>query len=315
MLSQADAKLHLMQCRGRAMVQDDGRYGLQHLGVSEGGAADRVAFYWANHLLGNTADAAALELAFGHFSLRLSHTTRLSISGAERRITLNGKTLSGASSFDANAGDVLELTNPTRGVYSYLAIAGGFCAAEVFGSRSMNARAGFGTHGGQPLTSGCALPYRVSAHSPPRGLKQIPPRYRLPQGSPLVLNVIPGAQFNALSKEGLKRLFSSVYEIKTDSNAMGMRLEGPEVNINAEELLSAGTPVGSVQIPGDGKPIVLMTEHQSIGGYPRVGTVYKRDVARLSQLRPGEKVRFAMGSLTLAQREWTGIRRFFDLVD
>jgi len=282
-------------------VQDLGRAGLRALGVPVGGAADRHSAILANLLLGNPAGAALLELTLGGPRLRLLSGATVAITGADIATRCAGVELPGWRPLRLPAGTELAFGSCRRGVRAYLAVAGGLDLPTVLGSRSTDLRAGFGGLQGRPLDAGDVLSAHATAAVPEVDRPEVPgwwidPTPDLDLSLPAVAAVAPGAA--VLDGADWQRLCSTAWRVAPASNRIGLRLQGPPLHL-AEAWQRPSEPVlpGTVQLPPDGQPIVLLNDCGSHGGYPRIGHVAAVDLPRLAQLRPGETLRFAAASL------------------
>jgi len=280
-----------------SLLHDRGRYGAHNLGLTTGGPLDFIAFDWANRLLGNDANATCLEVSFGGLTLDADIATSVVITGAEAPCKLNGAELPQWQTVDVAAGDRLEIGFASRGTRAYLAVRGGFDIAPSFGSSSTVVREKIGGLHGDKLQPGDRLPCgggKLSTHS--RLAENERPQY----GDSASLRVVPGYQQAAFDELQQWRFFSSEYRLTERCDRMGFRLEGETVHSNMVGMLSEGICHGAIQIPADGQPIVLMNDRQTIGGYPKIGSVIAEDTARLSQLSPGATVHFEKISIEQA---------------
>lgn len=254
-------------------VQDRGRVGLAHLGVPRGGALDRPAGDLANRLVGNSPDAALLEVTLGGFAARLTEGRWVAVTGADR---------AHARAEWVPAGGLVEVPRPATGVRSYLAVAGGIAVGEVLGSRSTDTLAWVGP---PRVVDGVTLPVGPAVGEPPAADAPRPPR-------PGPLRIHPGPHDHFFAEEALAALCSATYAVRPESNRVGLRLDGPRVRRGAGELPSEGMVLGAVQVPPDGQPVVLLADHPVTGGYPVVGVVDPDDLWQCAQVRPGEPVTF-----------------------
>jgi biotin-dependent carboxylase-like uncharacterized protein len=270
-------------------LQDGGRFAVRHLGVSQGGAADWLSMYWANWLLGNALDAAVIEITLGGLGVLIEQDSCLALAGADLAATLDGQALHPWQSFAVRAGQRLRFSHPQQGMRAYLAVPGGFACTPTLGSCSTVSREGLGgLHGdGQALASGDTLQWGGAAE-PRRLPPQLIPNLSLKQPLDLVL----GAQIGDFSGQALFDLFNRPWQLDTRADRMGIRLLGPALEYQGAALISEGIPLGAIQVPPDGQPIVLLNDRQTIGGYPRVGALTPEAQARLAQAQPGESVRF-----------------------
>ncbi|MBO3742048.1 biotin-dependent carboxyltransferase family protein [Actinoplanes flavus] len=263
-------------------VQDLGRPGWAHLGVPRSGALDAPALRLANRFVGNPDDAAGLETTMLGCTLRFERPTLVAVTGAVADIDVDFRPverLRGCQLFAVPAGGVVDVKRATRGVRSYLAVAGGIAVEPVLGSRSTDTLSGLGP---PRLADGDTLPIGVPTAAPT--LVGEPAR---PYGE-LVLGIRLGPRDDWFDTAGL---FGSPYRISPLSNRVGSRLAGTAVTrTRAGELPSEGVVLGAVQVPADGQPIIFLADHPTTGGYPVVGVI--DDVAPLAQAQPGTTVRF-----------------------
>ncbi len=294
-----------------SLVQDLGRWGFQHYGLSPGGAMDEHAARWANKLLGNPAKAALLEITLGNIELLAECDCQIAITGAKQPLLINQQPVPAWSTCQLRAGDRLFMGFATSGQRSYLAVAGGFQIAESFGSVASVQREQIGAFAGQPLRQGNGLPCAASCAEKP--VRSVPWRYVPDYDQPLTLRVIPGYQADQFAGRALETFYNSDYCLSSDSNRMGFRLQGEVLDSGVSGLLSEGISYGAIQVPPDGQPIILMKDRQTLGGYPKLGTVLPLDAFRLSQCRPGTAVRFETMQLPAAQAVMRAFYTFFSL--
>jgi len=279
------------------LVQDRGRYGAHNLGLTTGGPLDSLAYDWANRLLGNDVNASSLEVSFGGLTLESNVETVVAITGANTPCKINGDTIDQWQTHVIKMGDRIEMGFATEGVRAYLSVAGGFDIEPSFGSSSTVVREKIGgLHGGK-LQAGDVLlcqPGFVSHHL------KLDPAYQPAYGKEAILRVVKGYQQNAFDHIQQWRFFNSDYQVTERSDRMGFRLEGEIIHSSMVGMLSEGICHGAIQIPADGQPIVLMNDRQTIGGYPKIGSVIPLDTARLAQLAPGATARFEAISIEQA---------------
>ncbi len=275
-------------------VQDRGRNGYQKFGVPVSGAVDEVALRVGNLLAGNPQGAAGLEITALGPQLRFLADAVVAISGAEVEGDLDGRRVPWYQSFLVRAGQILDLQTCARGVRAYLAMAGGIDVPVVLGSRSTCLAAGFGGFRGRALAAGDRL--RVgSPAAPPGDLcgRGVPVEWRSRDTSPVAIRVVPGPQDDAFTAEGRRTFLESTYRVTPHADRMGSRLDGPLIAHRASaDIISDWVPLGGVQVPGDGKPIILLADRQTTGGYPKIATVIGPDVPLVAQRRPGDLLQF-----------------------
>lgn len=281
--------LHVEQPGLLSLLQDAGRFGQAALGLTTGGPMDPLAFQLANRLLGNAAGCPAIEVSFGGLVLEADCDTQLSVTGAALPLDVNGEERLLWEVLELRAGDRLTLGYSERGCRSYVAVVGGFDVASSFGSVATVPREGIGGLHGGPLRQGDLLPINSV---PPVPRMRLPTVMRPSYANETTLRVIPGYQQQHFSRIDQRRFFSSEYRVSERCDRMGYRLEGPAIHADIDGILSEGIAHGAIQLPADGQPIVLLSDRQTIGGYPKLGCVLASDCAALGQLRPGATVHF-----------------------
>jgi antagonist of KipI len=279
-----------------AAVQDLGRVGCQHLGIPTAGAMDPVALRIANALVGNPPAAAGLEITFGGFEAEFLTDTACGVAGANLGFELDGKPLEPGTAFLARRDTRLRAAGRRWGCRAYLALRGGVGVPEVLGSRSTYAPAGFGGLGGRPLRAGDEVPGFGGIPAEWCPYRKVPPDVvpRYPRaGEPAVLRAVPGPQAAAFTAAGLRTFFTEPCSVSPEADRMGYRLEGPRIEHAAgADIVSDGTAWGAVQVPGHGRPIVLLADRQTTGGYAKIATIATADLPLIAQAIPGDSVRF-----------------------
>ncbi|GLH37328.1 5-oxoprolinase subunit C family protein [Pseudomonas moraviensis] len=293
------------------LVQDAGRFGVRHLGVTQGGAADWCSMSWANWLLDNELDAAVVEITLGGFAVVAEEDCLLALAGADLGAQIDGQALAPWRSFKLNKGQKLQFTQPLLGARAYLAAPGGFAAPSVLGSCATVVREELGGLDGLgvPLTKGAILSY----HGEPRPVRDVPQTQQPDLRSVKPLDLVIGAQIGQFSGQSLFDVFNSTWTIDSRADRMGIRLQGATLHYQGAAMISEGIPLGAVQVPPDGQPIVLLNDRQTIGGYPRLGALTPLALARLAQCLPGAKVRLRPVVQDVAHREHVEyLQRFKD---
>jgi antagonist of KipI len=295
-------------------VQDLGRPGLQRHGVVVGGAMDTTALRVANLLVGNAQDAAAVEATLLGPTLEFDDEHLFAIGGADLGAHLDREPVPPWRPCKASPGSVLSFTGARTGCRAYLAVAGGIEVPRVLGGRGTDLRAGIGGLTGRALTAGDVLPVGTPSANARRWLADLSARARrvadwgagrsLFEGGPAepVVRVVRGLDYDLFDEASRAALVEAAFQVSAQSDRMGYRLEGPRLTLQRpRELLSAPIALGTVQVPPNGQPIVLMADRQSVGGYPRIAQVITADVALLAQAPLGAHVRFREVSLNEAQ--------------
>jgi len=295
------ADVHVVKPGLLTTVQDRGRCGFQALGVSVAGPMDPTSHRLANALVGNIGDAATLEATAIGPELLFDDGRLVGIAGAAFEIFLDGDLVPSTGAFALSPGSTLRFGRRLRGTRAYIAVAGGIDTPKVLGSRATHLPSAMGGLGGRALKSGdrlpCGLarPRQASSHG----------AHVLPDGAatPLAdgrarLRVLPGPQADRFSAGALEALQSRPYKIANNSNRMGFRLEGPRLaHAHGADVISDATPLGVVQVPASGEPILLMADRQTTGGYAKLATVITADIGLAGQLGPGDAIEFAVCTL------------------
>ncbi|MGH8657880.1 MAG: biotin-dependent carboxyltransferase family protein [Gammaproteobacteria bacterium] len=291
-------------------VQDLGRRGYRQLGVGQGGALDPLALTVGNRLVGNEANTAALEITVGSV-VRLSfyRSASIALTGADVSADLDGERVWHGWRTPAREGQILTLAAPRSGMRAYLAIAGGIDVPPVLGSRSTDLNAGFGGLAGRALQDGDSLP--LGSATPPTGRQGL----KLPEWDPFV-RAMPGPEYDGFKREAQQALWQTEWKVSAQSNRMGYRLLGPALTYaNPGELLSHAVLPGTVQVPPNGQPIVLLADAQTTGGYPRIATVIEADLWKLAQVRLGATFRLVACTLATARAARQALQYYLNRIE
>jgi antagonist of KipI len=271
-------------------VQDLGRYGYSHLGISPGGAADSLAMRIANLLVGNAENAAALEMTLAGATLQFDEARVIALTGGNCDCRINGDTVPMWQAMRVPARGILACGGVKTGARLYLAIQGGLDVQPIMGSASTNMAGHFGGFEGRRLRKGDLLSVRKGTNSRVPTLKPgtIEALY-----SREPLRVTRGAQHDWFGVEAFGKLLSCSYAVSEQSNRSGLRLRGESISPRVRsQLLTEGVSLGAIQVPPDEQPIILFVDQQTTGGYPKIANVISADLYRVGQLRPREQVRF-----------------------
>lgn len=267
-------------------IQDLGRPGLAALGVGASGAADRASLRLANRLVGNAEDAAALELTLGGLKVRFEAAATIALTGAPCSVTAGGRAAGMDSPIEVRRGEVVTVGAPTAGLRTYLAVRGGVTVPSVLGARGTDTLSGLGP---DPVRAGTVLPIGSEMTGFP--LVDQAPVHR-PSGD-TVLRVLPGPRADWFDPDALRTLGADPYQVTAESNRIGVRLDGAELRrTESAELAPEGMVRGALQVPPQGRPVLLLADHPVTGGYPVIAVVVDQDVDLAGQLRPGDRVRF-----------------------
>ena len=282
-------KLTVIEPGLRSLVQDSGRRGWAHLGVGRSGAADRPAMALANRLVGNEQGAAVVEVTNGGLELWFDASTWVAVTGAPLSVRVGARARWTHEPIAVDAGDVVRLGVPQRGLRSYLAVRGGLLVDPVLGSRSTDLMSGLGP---SPLRPGDVLPVGLS-HGPVPVADVVASAMLAAPDEDVVLPVQCGPRAEWFEPEAVDLLLGERFEVTADSDRIGVRLAGPALPRRIQrELASEGVVEGSVQAPPGGRLTLFGPDHPVTGGYPVIAVVPSRALAPVAQLRPGQGVRF-----------------------
>jgi biotin-dependent carboxylase-like uncharacterized protein len=292
------SKLVIASIGPASSVQDGGRPGSQRYGLTPSGAVDRLALAAANNLVGNKPFTAAVEIGpFGASFTARDGAVRVALAGASRSADIAKRPAMFDTSMTLADGETLTLGFARGGSFSYLAIEGGIRGEPMFGSLSVNARAGLGSPYPRPLQAGDELQASAASGAAER-------RIDLPAASDGPIRVVLGPQDDEFDEDAKKLFLDSEWKISATSDRMGYRLEGPVIkHLHDHNIVSDGTVNGSIQVPGNGAPIVLMPDRGTSGGYPKIATVISADLGRFAQIPAGHGFRFKTVSMADAQAE------------
>lgn len=278
-------------------VQDLGRYGYESYGFTPAGVMDYESYYLANALLGNDYNCGVLELTLYGITFEVLHSTSMSSAGAEMELTINEEPFETGTAVDLVKGDIVKFGGVKKGARTYIAFSGGLDLPKELGSYSTHTRSKMGGYKGRVLKAGDILPVKGKTveHNFPVITKILT--------EDTEIRFIPGQQNDRFDSVN-KRIFTeSEYTLTKDSDRMGCRLEGPAVeSADDDDILSEPTQFGSIQVPKNGQPIVLLADRQTAGGYKKIGTVAKVDLTKIAQKKPGEKITFTEVSVDEASQ-------------
>ena len=273
-------------------VQDTGRWGHQRFGMPVAGAMDGFSYRLGNCLVGNKPPLASLEITLTGPELEFQARCVCAITGADFEVHIDGVEIAPNRRFVVRSGQHMWFGGLRSGARAYLAISGGFDVPLVLGSRSTHVASGIGGVDGRALRAGDLLKQGRMPDSVLPRVKSVPPRVKLPKGGSEV-RVLAGPDSQFFDSVSAKGFVQSRYRITEESDRMGYRLAGePVPPSDSANMISTAVPVGSVQVPADGLPIVLMADHQTTGGYPRIATVISADLPVLGQLKVSDWIEF-----------------------
>ena len=284
-------------------VQDAGRPGYYHLGIPQSGALDQHAFCLANLLVGNDEGAAVIEGTLLLPQLKFLSDAVVAVAGAEVEVRVEGKTVPGNTSFSVRQGETLSFGFIKSGARAYVAVAGGIDVPVVLGSRSTYGLGAFGGFQGRKLLSGDVLPVGTPKRPATPG-RTVSAEFIAPMPKELELRVLPGLYFHRLDEESVGSFFADTWSVASEADRIGYRYRGGNAlqfkarvapfgaGSDPSNIVDAGYPYGSIQVPGGTEPIILHRDAVSGGGYAMIGTVISADMDRIAQMQPNHKARF-----------------------
>ena len=295
-------------------VQDLGRIGYQDIGVPVSGALDGFSLRLANALVGNPLGMAALEILISGPTLEIAaDAVRVALVGPGASLVIGGEIMAAGQSITLSRGEVFQIVVDRPSACCYLAVEGGIAVPLVLGSASTYVRAGIGGVEGRLLRRNDFVPLAVE-QAPERIELWLPRRLDAARDQPI--RVIPGPQQECFTEEAVTVLLSAEFRVSKNTDRMGMRLDGPLLrHRDGWDIVSDAIATGAIQVPGSGQPILLLADHQTTGGYPKIATVISADLPVVGRRRPGDALRFAAVSIEEAEELCRdGERRLAELV-
>lgn len=284
-------------------VQDIGRIGFQQFGIPVSGVMDEFAFLTANYILENEKNNAVLEIPYLGPTLEFDFDISIAITGANLSPKLNGVDINMWESIDIKKGDVLSFVSPRKGARAYIAFAGEIDVPLLNGSKSTLLKSKLGGFEGRQLKM-----LDIINIKNPRVLTKkniLNPNFIPEYTRNENIRVVLGPQDNYFTEKGINTFFTSEYTITKNADRMGMRLEGEEIEHKEKaDIISDAAVFGSIQVPGNGQPIILLADRQTTGGYTKIGTVIKADLPKLAQMSPNDKIKFIKLDIEEAQEEY-----------
>jgi antagonist of KipI len=275
-------------------IQDTGRWGFQSRGVPVAGPMDPVSHRLANALVGNDRDAASLEITLLGPELEFEDERLVAVAGADFELSLDDRPVASHAPFVVVVGSRLRFGARRLGARAYLAVSGGIAVPLTLGSRATHLVSAIGGLNGRPVTAGERLPLgeptraHGAALAPQTAVVPLPDHHAL-------IRVLPGPQVEYFSADALDILQSAPYTVAPNSDRMGFRLDGPRLtHTRGADIISDATPLGVLQVPASGQPIVLMADRQTTGGYPKIATIIAADIAVAGQLAPSDTIGFVV---------------------
>jgi len=278
-------------------IQDAGRWGFQARGVPVAGAMDPVSHRLANALVGNDRDAASLEVTLLGPELEFEDERLVAVAGADFDLSLDGRQVPSNAPFIVAVGSRLRFGARRLGARAYLAVSGGIDVPLTLGSRSTHVVSAMGGLNGRALMAGERVPLGAPGRAERNALAPQTATVDLPNHH-ATIRVLPGPQADYFTSDALDMLQSAPYVIASDSDRMGFRLDGPRLtHARGADIISDATPLGVLQVPASGQPILLMADRQTTGGYPKLATVIAADMTIAGQLAPADTITFVVCTL------------------
>ena len=283
-------------------VQDLGRFGYQKFGMPTAGAMDKFSYKIANLLVDNKEDDAVLEYTFKGPNLKFEEDAIIAVTGAENTVKINGKKIKMWKSHYIEKGSTLEISSAQKGLRGYISFKSGFDLPEIMGSKSTYLRANLGGYEGRKLKNGDVLEINKKISRDNYTLKSLEKKYR-PDFSQRNIRVILGPQDDSFSKEGISKFLKDEFKVSSQADRMGYRLEGPKIDHkDGADIITDGIAEGSIQVSGNGKPIIMLADSQTTGGYTKITTVITVDIDIVSQKKPGDLITFEKIDIKTAQK-------------
>lgn len=289
-----------------SLLQDAGRFGKHGIGLTNGGPLDKLSFDWANRLLDNDANACVIEASIGGLVLESQVDTHIAITGGDAALSINQAAVANWQTHAIKTGDKISFGFAQNATRHYLAVKGGFTLEPMFDSCSTVVREKLGGLHGAALQAGDVIPC-ASNTTTDNTLQKVNTLDRPHYTGDINLRVILGYQQATFSDLDKARFFNNEFTLSDKCDRMGFRLSGPEISseLHTKEggMLSEGICYGAIQVPADGQPIVLLNDRQTIGGYPKIGSVFSLDISKLTQRLPGSTIHFEAITMDEAQRQ------------
>ncbi|MCC3867396.1 biotin-dependent carboxyltransferase family protein [Terrisporobacter mayombei] len=294
--------IEILQSGLYTSVQDFGRIGYQDAGFSVCGAMDKKSLSIGNLLVDNQEDEAGLEITLIGPKIKFTEENFISITGGDLNPKINGEKVSMYKALLVKKDDILSFTDSQIGARAYIAFCGGLKIDKVMGSKSTNVKCSLGGYKGRTLKDGDFIEFSW----PKVYLENYLSRkldLKLEEEKEIVLRVILGPQDDAFTENGIYTFLNEKYEVTKEFDRMGCRLDGPIIeHKTSADIISDGIVLGSIQVPSHGKPIIMLSDRQTTGGYTKIATVISLDIGKLAQRKTGDKIRFEEISLEKAQQ-------------
>jgi len=293
-------------------IQDIGRIEYQKFGISPSGALDQMALKIANLLVNNPMGEAALEMTLMGAVIEFTASNVIAITGGNFSPTLNDSPVPLYTALAVKSGDTLAFGVAKTGCRSYIAFSGGLDVPVIMGSKSTNLKCKLGGYQGRPLKMGDEISFAAPVETLPGLSRRIVPYYKREEKS-ITLRVVLGLQSDYFTEKGMNTFFGEEYTVTNRSDRMGCNLDGTAIEcLSKTDIISDGIPFGGIQVPNGGKPIIMLSDRQTTGGYAKIATVISSDIPLLVQRKMGDKIRFKEISIEQAQRIYTDDARMLE---
>ena len=282
----------------QSTIQDLGRYNYSHFGISASGAADPLSLKIGNLIIGNKESASAIEMTILGGEFQFDSECSIAISGSEFEASLDNNIITNQIAINVKKGQILSFGQTKTGARAYLCVQGGINVDNYLSSKSTHILSGIGGYLGRPISKGDVLSFGINKDF----IKPIIFR-KLLDINVSKIRIISGLQRNFFNNKAWVNLISNPFTVSNLSNRMGIRLDGNKITSTIEsEIITEGVPLGAIQVPGSGDPIISFVEHQTTGGYPKIANVIIADIHKVGQLKPGDKFQFDLVSKEEAEQ-------------
>lgn len=308
----------------QATIQDFGRIGAQKYGIVVSGAMDKMSLRIGNILVHNVEHEAGIEVMFYGTTFECTEDLLIAITGGDLQPEMDGNAVPMWRPIFMKEGSTLTFKGPKSGLLAYVAIAGGIDVPEEIGSKSTFSQARIGGYKGRALQTGDELAVGLLSDTQDKVMQSLQKLHTHPTWyvnatkvfagkKSEKIRVLKGSEYELFSEKSQTAFTTSTYTLTPQADRMGYTFSGDALRLSTwEELLSEGVTYGTIQVPASGKPIVLMAERQTTGGYPRIGQVITADLAKLAQLQPNSQVTFEIVSIEEAEKELFRLEAFIE---
>ena len=283
--------LEILRAGLQTTIQDLGRFGVAHLGISTSGASDNLAMRIGNLIVGNPENTTAIEMTLTGDTVLFHSNAFIALAGSKFKIDLDEKPFPFWSGTYISAGQVLTIGPTLKGARCYLCVRGGLQVKKIINSASTHLTSRMGGLNGSILKKGD----RIAFGNLDKVIQPIKNMENYPYTDSTTIRVTKGLQWDWFDNQNRKLFFQKAYQVSTLSNRMGLRLSGESIlSSKGNEIITEGMPLGAIQIPGNGQPILSFVEHQTTGGYPKLANVISADLYKVGQLKPGDNFKFQL---------------------